>query len=127
MIVNVTVSCPDCRLLRGIDSFDIRSTGLFLTLYDFRPEANFYTFFCPHCYAEVNKPADETIVSLLLGYVQTKLIHVPLELVEDDRSGPPLTPDDLIDLIMALYQGELRVPDAVYEDAARKAKALTTG
>lgn len=121
MIVSVTVSCPDCATLRGIHHFELQSSAIHMTLFD-TGEGNYYTFFCPTCYAEVNKPADETIQGLLLGYVNSTLVHVPEELLDGDRTGPVLTTEDLMDFMIDLHGQDWRVPDHIYFDAAKKVR-----
>jgi predicted RNA-binding Zn-ribbon protein involved in translation (DUF1610 family) len=65
-----------------------------------------YRFRCPSCADQVAKPADERIAQLLTtGGVP--VAETPPELPphpEFPSAGPPLTPDDLLDLHLLLTQ-----------------------
>jgi hypothetical protein len=68
-----------------------------------------YRFSCPDCTEVVEKPADERIVSLLTtGGVPVEEVGEPVEdrpaHPESAPGGPRLTPDDLLDLHLALQQ-----------------------
>ena len=121
MNIDVTVSCPDCAKERGTSPFVMQSTGIHLTLFDTGVGA-FYTFFCPHCYTEVSKPADDSLVGLMLGYVPSTLVHVPDEMGDENRAGPPISSDDVMDFIIELYGSELRATDQIYREAAEKVR-----
>lgn len=64
-----------------------------------------YAFTCPSCEAAVVKPAgDPRVISLLRSIgVPTVVWELPAEL-QERRDGPPLTSDDLIDLMLALEE-----------------------
>ena len=58
---------------------------------------SYYAFACPSCSDQIRKPADDHIVSLLIsGGVEAMVWDVPAEALED-RGGPALTYDDLLD------------------------------
>lgn len=58
---------------------------------------SYYAFACPSCRDKIRKPADDHIVSLLIsGGVEAMVWDVPAEALED-RGGPTLTYDDLLD------------------------------
>lgn len=58
---------------------------------------SYYAFACPSCSDKIRKPADDHIVSLLIsGGVEAMVWDVPAEALED-RGGPALTYDDLLD------------------------------
>lgn len=66
-----------------------------------------YAFTCPECLAEVRKPADAHVVSLLRsGGVRAEVWELPAEALET-KVGPPLTCDDLLDLATALAGTDL--------------------
>ncbi|MBA3431628.1 MAG: hypothetical protein H0U16_09135 [Actinobacteria bacterium] len=84
-------------------------------------EANSYGFSCPRCEEFVEKPADERIVRLLLsGGVRPCPVDVPAEVLEY-RSGPPITPDDLLEFHQFLER------DDWFEDLVAKRAAQPPG
>jgi len=61
-----------------------------------------YSFRCPECRLMVTKPANERIVGVLMSAgVRTVPWRLPAEL-QERKSGPPLSPDDLLAFHMAL-------------------------
>jgi hypothetical protein len=112
-VTRIRANCPDCgdvelapeEMLVEVshDTEDLVGAG------------SSYRFVCPDCTASVRKPADERIVQLLISG------GVPLEVAgnpgtgegpwreptapahpEAPAGGPPLTPDDLLDLHLLL-------------------------
>lgn len=100
----------------------LRETGVLLTIMDWG-DGSTYTFFCPTCKEQVVKPADETIIHLLENVVHVKRVHVPLEIQDGDRTGPPLTTDDLMEFVVGLYgDTELIAPDAAPQVAPQRSE-----
>lgn len=69
------------------------------------PDRSVYAFTCPSCRTSVLKPAADPRVVTLLRSVGVPSVgwEFPVELNER-RDGPPLTGDDLIDLMLLLEQ-----------------------
>ena len=66
------------------------------------PDRSYYAFDCRTCIDEVRKPADKNIVSLLIsGGVTATRWRIPAEALED-RTGPAITYDDLLDFALQL-------------------------
>jgi rRNA maturation protein Nop10 len=64
--------------------------------------ASYYVFTCPQCCEDVQKPADDRIIQLLIsGGVRATVWELPEEVLEP-RTGPPLTHDDLLDFHLLL-------------------------
>jgi hypothetical protein len=67
-------------------------------------ERGSYSFRCPDCQMPVAKDASRRIVDLLVGSgVRMQVWRLPAELHEV-RSGPTLTPDDLLDFHLLLQR-----------------------
>jgi hypothetical protein len=64
-----------------------------------------YVFTCPACHHVVTKPAEDPRVVRLLTSVGVRSTYwtMPAEL-DEPHDGPPLTSDDLIDLMLLLDQ-----------------------
>lgn len=63
---------------------------------------SYYRFDCPTCRDEVQKPADDHIISLLMsGGVRAHVWEIPAEALET-HSGLPLSYDDLLDFVLQL-------------------------
>jgi hypothetical protein len=61
-----------------------------------------YAFRCPACEAVVTKPAEPRVVDLLVSTgVRLSVWQLPAEL-EEARTGPPITYDDLLEFHFAL-------------------------
>lgn len=89
----------------------LRETGVLLTIMDWGTGST-YTFFCPTCKEQIIKEAPADVIALLENVVHVKRVHVPLEIQEGNRSGPPLTTDDLMEFIVELYSDSpILVPD----------------
>lgn len=69
------------------------------------PDRSVYAFTCPGCSAPVIKPAADPRVITLLRSVGVPTVgwSIPAEL-DEPREGPPLTSDDLLDLMLALEE-----------------------
>jgi predicted RNA-binding Zn-ribbon protein involved in translation (DUF1610 family) len=67
---------------------------------------SYYAFECPDCQDEVRKPADDRIVTLLVsGGVTPSRWDIPAEALEE-KLGPVLTYDDLLDFALRLRRTE---------------------
>jgi hypothetical protein len=94
----VKASCPECEkdvvLLPG---------GITVTLHEANLNLSTYTFTCPTCGKAITKPAREgerRVLGMAKG-VRWNVVRPPAEL-EESHDAPPLTLDDLIDLMMEL-------------------------
>src|ERR1051325_2092212 len=68
--------------------------------------ASYYQFACPLCHDEVQKPADDRVVQLLIsGGVPATVWELPGE-VQESHEGPALTVDDLLDFHLLLEQDD---------------------
>lgn len=67
-------------------------------------EMSYYAFPCSTCSEEIRKPADENVIALLVtGGVRPQRWEIPAEALEE-RSGPVLTYDDVLDFVLELSQ-----------------------
>ena len=87
-------SCPRCGDL------DVSAEQMWLVLTD-RSERDHYFFHCPGCGQHVRRKAHAITVRLLERLVPVERIEIPTEALEP-HDGPPLTEDDLIDLMLTL-------------------------
>jgi endogenous inhibitor of DNA gyrase (YacG/DUF329 family) len=94
----VKASCPECKkdvvLLPG---------DITVTLHKANLDLSTFSFTCPKCDQVVTREAPEGVrnVLALASGVRWNVIQPPAEL-EESHDGPPLTLDDLIDLMMEL-------------------------
>ena len=95
-MTTVRAQCPDCGdVSLGIADLTVR------TVTD-RATPSEYRFRCPTCGHQVTRAASERIVDLLLSAgAPSETWTWPAELRERP-GGPPLTPDDLLDLHVLL-------------------------
>lgn len=94
-MATIKATCPVCG------EVDLTSADVALVVCSV-PDWSYYAFDCPGCVAQVRKPADRRVVSLLLsGGVEVTHWRVPAEALED-KAGPPLTYDDLLDFALQL-------------------------
>ena len=78
-----------------------------------RAALSYYAFHCPTCAQEVRKPADDHVVSLLVsGGISPTVWDLPAEALEE-RDGPRLTYDDLLDFALHLGRTDLLAAMAV--------------
>ncbi|HEX9505065.1 MAG TPA: hypothetical protein VGA62_03560 [Acidimicrobiia bacterium] len=95
-MTTVRAQCPAC----GDVQLQIRDLTVRVCNDEAVPGA--YRFVCPGCEQTVQRPASPRIVDLLVSAgAPHELWSWPAELAES-RSGPPLTPDDLLDLHVLL-------------------------
>ncbi len=90
----ISVHCRRCGEVK------LAPEQLWLVLTDVPGHAH-YGFRCPRCAVLVRSAADEKTVSSLATLVAVEEIDVPAEALEP-HTGPVLTFDDLIDLVLAL-------------------------
>ena len=95
-MTTVRAQCPSCGdVALQIDELTVRVCADGVT-------AGEYRFRCPGCRDTVTRPASERIVDLLVSAGATQETwRWPAELKERP-GGPPLTPDDLLDLHVML-------------------------
>ncbi len=68
--------------------------------------ASYYVFGCPLCRTDVQKPADDRVIQLLIsGGVRATVWELPEEILEP-RMGPPLDHDDLLDFHLLLDRAD---------------------
>jgi len=94
-------SCPRCGDL------DVSAEQMWLVLTD-RSERDHYVFHCPGCKQHVRRKAHAITVRLLERLVPVERIEIPAEALEP-HEGPPLTEDDLIELMLDLDAVSRRV------------------
>jgi predicted RNA-binding Zn-ribbon protein involved in translation (DUF1610 family) len=95
-MTTVRAQCPACG------DVQLQINDLTVRVCDDDETAGSYRFQCPGCEETVTRPASARIVDLLLSAgAPCELWKWPAELAES-RSGPPITPDDLLDLHVLL-------------------------
>jgi hypothetical protein len=94
--VVLTVLCPSCG------EVDLSADQVWLVVASVADRSH-YRFTCAGCDRSVRRPADETVVALLSELVAVEEFEIPAEALET-HDGPPLTSDDLLDLVLALEQ-----------------------
>ena len=94
-MTTIRATCPTCG------EVELTPDDIQLRLCKHAP-ASYYKFECPVCRNEIQKPADDRIVQLLIsGGVTITMWELSPELSEA-HYGPPITIDDLIDFHIAL-------------------------
>jgi hypothetical protein len=98
-VTTIRANCPSCG--------DVQLTADDLTVRVCADdERGSYCFRCPDCRRAVAKDASRRIVDLLVSSgVRMQVWRLPAELSEN-RVGPPLTPDDLLDFHLLLVDDE---------------------
>ena len=86
--------CPRCGVV------ELERDQVWLVLAS-EADLSHYAFACPGCEQVVRHHADADIVDVLLPLLAVETLDVPAEALED-RGGPALTTDDLIDFCLAL-------------------------
>ena len=90
VVTTIRASCPSC----GDVDLTVRDVQVRVCADDHRGS---YTFRCPECRLAVSKPAEPTVVELLVSSgVKMAVWQLPAELAEH-RSGPTLNHDDLLE------------------------------
>jgi hypothetical protein len=99
-VIVVVTGCPDCGRVT------VPVVHVTLHVRD-HADRNRFSFTCPSCEAWISLPASARDVRMLRDVcVQERLERVPKELLEQ-RSGPALTLDDLIDFGLQLGATDL--------------------
>jgi hypothetical protein len=98
-MATIRASCPDC----GDVELTTRDVQVRVCAEDSRGS---YLFRCPACDMAVVKDAEPRIVDLLVAAgVRMSVWRLPAELAEE-RSGDPISHDDLLDFHTMLHQDE---------------------
>ncbi len=98
-MTTIKASCPTCG------EVELTPADVSLMVCN-RAELSYYAFMCTTCNVEVRKPADDHVISLLVsGGVPAQVWELPAEVLED-KSGPALTYDDLLDFALWLGDGD---------------------
>ena len=96
-VATIRASCPTCGDVE-LTTADVQVRVCSTT------NEGAYLFACPVCRMAVTKPADQRIVDLLLASgVRLNVWQLPAEL-EEPRSGPPISYDDLLEFHFELQQ-----------------------
>lgn len=104
-MTTIKASCPSCG------EVELTPADVSLMVCSHAP-LSYYAFNCPGCTMQVRKPADDHVVSLLVsGGVPATVWDVPAEALEQ-RRGPALTYDDLLDFALHLGTTDLLSPAA---------------
>ena len=94
----IRASCPTCGDVE-LTTRDVRVL-LCSTTYE-----SSYAFQCPACRVAVAKPAEARVVDVLLASgISLTVWHMPAEL-DEHRSGPAITYDDLLEFHFQLKSG----------------------
>jgi hypothetical protein len=96
-VTTIRATCPTCG------EVELTPDDIELRVCTHAP-ASYYQFVCPLCSEEVQKPADDRVVQLLIsGGVPATVWELPQEFRET-HEGPILTTDDLLDFHLLLEQ-----------------------
>lgn len=94
-MTTIRATCPTCG------EVELTPDDIELRVCTHAP-ASYYRFDCPLCHEEVQKPADDRVVQLLIsGGVAATVWELPGEF-QEQRDGAPLTMDDLLDFHLLL-------------------------
>lgn len=96
-MATIRASCPTCGDVE-LTTRDVRVLVCSTT------NEGSYAFRCPACRLQVAKPAESRIVDVLVSSgVRLSVWHLPAEL-EEPKSGPAITYDDLLEFHFELQQ-----------------------
>ena len=96
-VTTIRATCPTCG------EVELTPDDIELRVCTHAP-ASYYQFVCPLCSEEVQKPADDRVVQLLIsGGVPATVWELPQE-VRESHEGPAFTPDDMLDFHLLLEQ-----------------------
>lgn len=99
-MTTIKASCPTCG------EVELTPADVSLMVCSHAP-LSYYAFHCTTCQEEVRKPADDHVISLLVsGGVPAQVWELPAEAMED-KAGPRLTYDDLLDFALWLGDGDM--------------------
>ena len=99
-MTTIKASCPTCG------EVELTPADVALMVCSHAP-LSYYAFDCAGCGDQVRKPADDHVVSLLVsGGVPATVWDLPAEALED-KEGPRLSYDDLLDFALKLGQTDL--------------------
>lgn len=94
-MTTIRATCPGCG------EVELTPDDITLRVCTHGP-ASYYEFSCPLCAEQIQKPADERVVQLLIsGGVAATVWELPEEFSEQ-RGGAPFTMDDILDLHLLL-------------------------
>jgi hypothetical protein len=96
-VTTIKATCPRCG------EVELTPNDIELRVCTHAP-ASYYVFGCPTCSTDIQKPADDRVIQLLIsGGVRAIVWELPEEILEP-RNGPSLTHDDLLDFHLLLEQ-----------------------
>ena len=99
-MTTIKASCPTCG------EVELTPADVSLMVCSHAP-LSYYAFTCLTCMDEIRKPADDHVVSLLVsGGVPAQVWELPAEALEE-RTGPRLSYDDLLDFALQLGSTDL--------------------
>ena len=99
-MTTIKASCHSCG------EVELTSADVTLMVCSYAP-LSYYTFDCTTCGAEVRKPADDHVVSLLLsGGVEAVVWELPAE-ARETHEGPAIGYDDVLDFALQLSRTDL--------------------
>jgi predicted RNA-binding Zn-ribbon protein involved in translation (DUF1610 family) len=93
----ISARCPQCGQVELVPQ------QMWLVVTD-PPDRTHFDFHCPACEQHIARPADSETITLLSGLLAVEYVEIPAEALEK-HSGPDLTLDDLIDLMLGLDDG----------------------
>ena len=94
-MTTIKATCPSCG------DVDLTPAQMRLVVCS-HAEWSYYAFTCQHCNEEVQRPAREEVVQLLVsGGVTPRHWHVPAEVFEP-HGGPVIDYDDVLDFVLRL-------------------------
>jgi predicted RNA-binding Zn-ribbon protein involved in translation (DUF1610 family) len=94
-VTTIRATCPGCG------EVELTPDDIELRVCTHAP-ASYYQFACPLCGDDVQKPADDRVVQLLIsGGVTATVWELPEE-AREARPGPAFTADDILDFHMLL-------------------------
>lgn len=98
-MTTIRATCPTCG------EVELTPDDIELRVCTYAP-ASFYQFDCPLCGDQVQKPADDRVVQLLIsGGVSASVWQLPDE-SNESHEGPSFTFDDLLDFHLLLQSDD---------------------
>lgn len=100
MKTRVEATCPTCGVVEC--SLD----DLVLGVCSFQP-ASYYAFECPNCEEWISKAAAAAVIEILVAEgVRPFHFDPPLEVLEHPTDGPPITENDVLDMMILLERDD---------------------